>query len=206
MWPRQYLVMAALASAAAAAQPEDPAPDALPASAAAQLVESLHEANGQPEHVWRDTPPRHGDGTVNAYIEISRGDRRKWELDMRTHARVLDRIIPETVGGYPVNYGFVPQTVSCDGDPFDALVLGPPIEGGRTVRGLVVGLMYMEDEKGPDSKVVLSLPAPDGRPAHELTEDDRQRIAQYFRRYKEHDPDAHSSCRAGARSPKELRS
>ena len=78
-------------------------------------------------------------------------------------------MIPESVGGYPVNYGFVPQTVSYDGDPFDALVLGPAIDGGETVRGVVVGLMYMEDEKGLDSKVVLSRPGPDGRPAPELT-------------------------------------
>ena len=101
---------------------------------------------------------------MNAYIEISRGDRRKWELDMRANARAIDRMMPESVGGYPVNYGFVPQTVSYDGDPFDALVLGPAIAGGETVRGVIVGLMYMEDEKGLDSKVVLSLTGR-GRPA-----------------------------------------
>ena len=44
--------------------------------------------------------------------------------------------------------------MSYDGDPFDALVLGPPIDGGTTVRGVVVGVMYMQDEKGLDSKVV----------------------------------------------------
>ena len=111
---------------------------------------------------------------------------------MRAHARAVDRVIPESVGGYPVNYGFVPQTVSYDGDPFDALVLGPPINGGETVRGIIVGLMYMEDEKGLDSKVVLSQTASDGRPMHDLTTRDRQRIADYFRRYKEHDVGAFS--------------
>jgi inorganic pyrophosphatase len=129
---------------------------------------------------------------VNAYIEISRGDRRKWELDMGAHARAIDRVMPESVGGYPVNYGFVPQTVSYDGDPFDALVLGPAIDGGETVRGVVVGLMYMEDEKGLDSKVVLSLRRAGGRPPHELTASDQQRIADYFRRYKEHEIGAYS--------------
>ena len=99
---------------------------------------------------------------MNAYIEIARGDRQKWELDMRANERAIDRVIPESVGGYPVNYGFVPQTVSYDGDPFDVLVLGPPITGGETVRGIIVGLMYMEDEKGLDSKVVLSRGRPTG--------------------------------------------
>lgn len=191
MWPRHLLVFAALTSGIAAAQPQSLAPDALPPAAAAQLDASLDAARAHSRHVWRDTPPRNADATVNAYVEISRGERRKWELDMRANARVIDRVIPESVGGYPVNYGFVPQTVSYDGDPFDALVLGPPIEGGTTVRGVVVGLMYMEDEKGLDSKVVLSVTA-DGRPLHELTSADQQRIAEYFRRYKEHERGAFS--------------
>jgi inorganic pyrophosphatase len=127
-----------------------------------------------------------GDGTVNAYVEIARGDRNKWEFDMRANQRALDRVIPEEVGGYPVNYGFVPQTVSYDGDPFDALVLGPALAGGELVRGVVVGLMQMEDEKGLDSKVVLSAARPDGSPKYLLEDPDRVRIADYFRRYKNH--------------------
>jgi inorganic pyrophosphatase len=111
---------------------------------------------------------------------------------MRANARAIDRVMPESVGGYPVNYGFVPQTVSYDGDPFDALVLGPAIAGGETVRGILVGLMYMEDEKGLDSKVVLSRPGRNGRPLHELTTGDQHRIAEYFRRYKEHESGAYS--------------
>ena len=192
MWLRHCLVMAALAGGVAAPQSDNLAPDTLPAAAAAQLARSLDAARAHSAHVWRDTPPGNSDGTVNAYIEIPRGDRRKWELDMRANARAIDRVMPETVGGYPVNYGFVPQTVSYDGDPFDALVLGPAVDGGRTVRGLVVGVMYMDDEKGPDSKVVLSVPAASGRPLHELSTDDRQRIGEFFRRYKEHQPGAHS--------------
>ena len=192
MWPRHLLLIAALTNGVAAWQPQVMAPDALPATAAAQLARSLEAARAHSRHVWRDTPSTNADGTVNAYIEIARGDRRKWELDMRANARAIDRVIPESVGGYPVNYGFVPQTVSYDGDPFDALVLGPPIEGGTMVRGVVVGLMYMEDEKGLDSKVVLSIPAPGGQPLHQLTAGDKQRMAEYFNRYKEHEPKAFS--------------
>jgi hypothetical protein len=141
-----------------AAQSKPAPPNVLPASSVAQLARSLDAATSHPSHIWRDTPPTNSDGTVNAYVEIARGDLRKWELDMRANARAIDRVMPESIGGYPVNYGFVPQTVSYDGDPFDALVLGPPLAGGEFVRGVIVGLMYMEDEKGLDSKVVLSVP------------------------------------------------
>ena len=186
------LVIAAFAGGVAVAQSQSMAPATLPAKAATQLAKSLEAARPHSRHVWRDTSPRNADGTVNAYIEIARGDRRKWELDMGKNARAIDRVIPENVGGYPVNYGFVPQTVSYDGDPFDALVLGPAINGGETVRGVVVGLMYMEDEKGLDSKVVLSLRGPGGQPLHDLTASDQQRIGEYFRRYKEHQIGAYS--------------
>jgi inorganic pyrophosphatase len=189
---RHLLVGATLTTGIAAAQPQSLAPNVLPAAATAQLAKSLKAAGAHAQHLWRDTPPRNADGTVNAYIEIPRGERRKWELDMGKNARAIDRVIPESVGGYPVNYGFVPQTVSYDGDPFDALVLGPAIDGGTTVRGVIVGLMYMEDEKGLDSKVVLSLPGAGGRPLHDLTASDQQRIAEYFRRYKEHEIGAYS--------------
>lgn len=175
-----------------AAQPRDRALERLPAAAGEQLAQSLQAAVGHTMHVWRDTVPFNEDGTVNAYIEISRGDRRKWEFDMRANTRAIDRMMPEDVGGYPVNYGFVPQTVSYDGDPFDALVLGPPLPGGAVVRGVIVALMFMEDEKGLDSKVVLSVPDRDGRPQLALTAADQQRIGDYFKRYKLHEPGAFS--------------
>ena len=162
--------------------------DVLPASGAAQLARSLDAAAGHSRHIWRDTAPVNADGTVNAYIEIGQGDRRKWEFDMRANKRAIDRVMPEAVGGYPVNYGFVPQTVSYDGDPFDALVLGPSLAGGTLVRGAIVGLMNMEDEKGIDSKVVLSPIGKDGRPRYQLTEGNREEIGDYFRKYKRHEP------------------
>jgi inorganic pyrophosphatase len=155
----------------------------LPAFATTQLARSLDEARAYARNPWRDTPPMNDDGTVNGYVEISRGDRRKWEFRMATNTRAIDRMIPEEVGGYPVNYGFVPQTVSYDGDPFDVLVLGPPIDGGSLVRGVIVGLMLMEDEKGYDAKVVISR-ATRGRPDYLLTERNRHEIGDYFERYK----------------------
>jgi inorganic pyrophosphatase len=163
-------------------------PDVLPPAAAEQLAKSLDAAARHRQHVWRDTPALNADGTVNGYVEIPRGERRKFEFDMRANERAVDRVIPEQVGGYPVNYGFVPQTVSFDGDPFDVLVLGPALPGGTLVPGVVVGLMQMEDEKGLDSKVVISAADEQGRPLYELTADVRAAIANYFNTYKAHEP------------------
>jgi inorganic pyrophosphatase len=172
----------------ATAQQANAPPAELPATAAQQLAKSLAAAKPHLKHIWRDTAPLNPDGTVNGYIEISRGDRRKWEFDMVRNARAIDRVMPESVGGYPVNYGFVPQTISYDGDPFDVLMLGPAIPGGRLVKGAIVGLMLMEDEKGWDAKVVISRLAPDGRLLHELSARDQDSIARYFRGYKAHEP------------------
>jgi inorganic pyrophosphatase len=158
----------------------------LPGAATRQLATSLELARPATSHIWRDVPPLNGDVTVNAYIEIARGDLRKWEFDMRLNTRAVDRVMPAELE-YPVNYGFVPQTISYDGDPFDALVLGPALEGGALVRGVIVGFLHMTDEKGLDSKVVLSMSGGDGRPIHDLTDGDRQRIADYFNRYKRHE-------------------
>ena len=88
-----------------------------------------------------------------------------------------------------MNYGIVPQTVSYDGDPFDVLVLGPAIPTGQFVKGVIVGLMHMQDETGLDSKVVISRVGADGKPTHQLTDADRKRMADYFNRYKRDDDD-----------------
>jgi inorganic pyrophosphatase len=126
---------------------------------------------------------------LTGYIEIPRGGRQKYELDMAKNAPRVDRVIPEKIGGYPINYGIVPQTVSYDGDPFDVLVLGPPLKTGELVKGVIVGVMHMTDETGLDSKVVISRVGADGKPLHSLTDTDRARVADYFNRYKRDDDD-----------------
>jgi len=175
-----------------AAQPTTRPPNVLPETAVAKLVSSLDAARAHSHHIWRDTPPFDKQDLVNAYIEIPRGERRKFEFAMASNNRAIDRVMPEDVGPYPVNYGFVPQTISYDGDPFDVLVLGPPLPGGDVVRGRIVGLMLMEDEKGLDSKAVLSIVDGDGRPTHALTRADEDRIGTYFDSYKRHEPNAFS--------------
>ena len=163
-------------------------PRQLPAAATAQLSASLAAAKPRASHLWRDTIPINADGTVNAYIEIPRGERRKYEFDMKVNARIVDRVMPAGVGGYPINYGFVPQTVSYDGDPFDALVLGPALPGGTIVRGAAIAVMHMEDEKGLDSKIVLSPLSANGRPRYSLELDYQTKVTRFFATYKQHEP------------------
>jgi inorganic pyrophosphatase len=188
---RLLMLVVLLPWSVASQEPTRP-PDVLPAPAVSALAASLKAAAAHAKHVWRDTAPTNPDATVNAYVEIAKGDRRKWEFNMGANARAIDRMIPADIGGYPVNYGFVPQTVSYDGDPFDALVLGPPLPDGRLVRGVIVGVMFMEDEKGLDSKVVLSRTDAKGRAVHALTSQVRREIGDYFKRYKQHQPGAFS--------------
>jgi inorganic pyrophosphatase len=171
-----------------AAQTMGAPPRSLPASATEHLVADVAAARQQATNVWRDTTPLNADGTVTSYIEIPLNETRKYEFDIKTNARFVDRVMPPDVGGYPVNYGFVPQTVSYDGDPFDVLVLGPALPGGKVVRGIPVGVMFMEDEKGLDSKIVVSPPDREGRPQFALTPADQQKIGTYFAHYKEHEP------------------
>jgi len=171
-------------SALALAQQDQPVLREIPAVATRQLANSLAAAAPVKSQMWRDTPSLNPDGTVNAYVEISRGDRRKFEFDMASNALALDRMIPEEIGGYTVNYGFVPQTISYDGDPFDVLVLGPALPNARIYRGVIVGLLYMDDEKGLDSKVVVSTADQQGRARYDLSMPVRDEIAGFFRRYK----------------------
>lgn len=163
-------------------------PPILPAPAVERLVHGLDATRRHVTHVWRDTPALNADGTLTGYVEIPRDDPRKWEYDIGRNIRIVDRVMPRDIGGYPVNYGFVPQTISYDGDPFDVLVLGPPLTGGSLVHGVIVGLMHMEDEKGLDSKVVISRVGADSHASHPLTRDEQQRIAKFFNHYKRHEP------------------
>jgi inorganic pyrophosphatase len=184
---RRALAAVLLIASVNAAAAQDP-PAVLPDKATSALAASLKAAAAHKKHIWTSLPPFNDDGTVNGYIEIARGDRRKYELDIAANKRKVDRIIPKELGGYPINYGIVPQTISYDGDPFDVLVLGPAIGGGRTVRGVIVGVMFMEDEKGLDSKVVISRVDRDGKPLHQLTPEIQREVGEYFKRYKDNQP------------------
>src|ERR1700722_16827881 len=91
---------------------------------------------------------------LNALIEIPVGGTPvKYELDKTSGAMFVDRFL-HTAMFYPANYGFVPQTLSEDGDPCDVLVLSAgPVVSGAGVRGRPGGALIMPDQAGADEKI-----------------------------------------------------
>lgn len=91
----------------------------------------------------------------NVIIEIpAQSDPVKYEADKELGLLVVDRFIG-TGMRYPVNYGYIPQTLSGDGDPVDVLVITPfPLLAGSIVRSRVLGMLQMTDESGVDAKLV----------------------------------------------------
>lgn len=91
---------------------------------------------------------------VNALIEIPQGSRTKYEIDKPTGLLRLDRVIYSSFH-YPVNYGFIPQTLGDDGDPLDILVLcSQPIQPLCLVEATIIGNMQMIDSGEKDDKII----------------------------------------------------
>jgi len=92
---------------------------------------------------------------VNVIVENPLGgDPVKYELDKASGAMFVDRFL-HTAMYYPGNYGFVPHTLSGDGDPVDVLVVGRvPVMPGAVIWSRPVGVMVMEDEAGDDEKII----------------------------------------------------
>ena len=91
---------------------------------------------------------------VNAMIEIPQGSRTKYEIDKETGLLKLDRVIYSSFH-YPVNYGFIPQTLGHDHDPLDILVLcSQSIQSLCLVEATVIGNMQMIDSGEKDDKII----------------------------------------------------
>lgn len=92
---------------------------------------------------------------INVIVEIPVGsDPIKYEVCKESGAMFVDRFL-HTAMYYPVNYGFVPHTLSDDGDPVDVMVVGRhPVSVGSVLRSRPIGVLYMEDEGGHDEKVL----------------------------------------------------
>jgi len=92
---------------------------------------------------------------VNVIIEIPmRGEPVKYEVDKDSGALFVDRFM-STAMFYPTNYGYIPETLSEDGDPVDVLVVTPiPLISGSVIRCRVVGMLKMTDESGVDAKLL----------------------------------------------------
>lgn len=78
----------------------------------------------------------------------------KYEIDKESHAVFVDRFMA-TPMFYPANYGYIPNTLSEDGDPLDVLVVTPyPVVPGSVIRCRPVGILNMSDEAGKDAKIL----------------------------------------------------
>ncbi|MGA2665084.1 MAG: inorganic diphosphatase [Nitrososphaerales archaeon] len=131
---------------------------------------------------------------VNVVVEIPRGSNVKYEIDEETGYVFVDRFL-YTPTYYPFNYGFIPETRGEDGDPLDALVVTEePVFPMSVIRSRPIGVLMMEDEKGPDAKII-AVPARHVDPSYsevdsieQLPEFTRRQIEHFFRYYKESEP------------------
>ena len=133
-------------------------------------------------------------GDINVIVEIpAHSDPVKYEVDKDTGAMYVDRFMT-TAMHYPCNYGYVPHTLSKDGDPIDVLVLTPvPLITGSVVRCRPIGVLKMTDESGDDAKV-LAVPIDRLCKAYRQVHDFRDlspvildQIAHFFEHYKDLD-------------------
>lgn len=125
---------------------------------------------------------------VKALIEISQGSRTKYEIDKETGLLKLDRVIYSSFH-YPVNYGFIPQTLGWDHDPFDILVLcSQSIQPLCLVDATVIGNMQMVDSGEYDDKIIAvatndpsvnHITSMEELPKHFISE-----LRNYFEQYK----------------------
>ncbi len=135
----------------------------------------------------RDVPDE-----VNVIIEIPmRGEPVKYEVDKESGALFVDRFM-STAMFYPTNYGYIPQTLSEDGDPVDVLVVTPiPLISGSVIRSRVVGMLKMTDESGVDAKLLavpiskLSPMYDDVQTHEDLPESLLQSLEHFFKHYKD---------------------
>ncbi|WP_129791652.1 inorganic diphosphatase [Sphingosinicella sp. CPCC 101087] len=135
-----------------------------------------------------DNPPE----SLNVVIEVPvGGEPVKYEFDKKSGALFVDRIL-HTPMRYPANYGFIPHTLSPDGDPLDALVVArSPFIPGSVVRARPIAVLFLEDEAGGDEKL-LTVPVDTTFPYYsnvgegkDLPEIVMRQIEHFFTHYKD---------------------
>ena len=137
--------------------------------------------------------------TIDVVVEIPKGSRNKYEFDKERGVIRLDRrLFSATV--YPADYGYIPDTLGEDGDALDALVLlEDPTFPGCWVTARPICVLWMEDDKGPDAKIVC-VPCQDPRwdavdDVGDLPSQMLEEIQHFFEVYKMLEPDKHSATR-----------
>lgn len=106
-------------------------------------------------NIWHDiNPKRITAEDFMAVIEITKGSKKKYELDKETGVLMLDRIL-YTSTHYPANYGFIPRTFGDDGDPLDVVVIcSEKIDPMTIVRCYPIGVITMKDSGKLDEKII----------------------------------------------------
>jgi inorganic pyrophosphatase len=132
---------------------------------------------------------------VNVIVEVPVGGQPiKYEMDKEAGTLVVDRFL-YTPMSYPGNYGFVPHTLSEDGDPIDVLIANTrPLVPGCVINVRPIGVLVMEDNAGQDEKVI-AVPSPKLTKRYEhvhefsdLPEITLQQIQHFFEHYKDLEP------------------
>jgi len=132
---------------------------------------------------------------VNVIIEVPVGGQPiKYEMDKEAGTLVVDRFL-YTPMTYPGNYGFVPHTLSEDGDPIDVLVCNTrPLIPGCVINVRPVGVLVMEDNSGQDEKIV-AVPSPHLTQRYDKVMDisdlppiTLKQIEHFFEHYKDLEP------------------
>ena len=131
---------------------------------------------------------------INVIIEIPQGSLIKYELDKDSGFMFVDRFAFTTMG-YPANYGFIPNTISGDGDPVDVLVLSSyPVQSGVVIPASPIAVLEMEDEAGIDAKVIAVPPLKvdpfygNWKDLNDIDDAVKNRIKHFFENYKTLEP------------------
>jgi inorganic pyrophosphatase len=131
---------------------------------------------------------------VNVYIEIPKDGNVKYELDKESGVIFVDRFL-HTAMSYPFNYGFIPNTLSEDGDPVDVMVLGEQqVLPGVVLPAKLVGMLEMEDEAGIDTKVIavptekIDPSSTDINDVDDIPNAVKNKIKHFFENYKTLEP------------------
>ncbi|MGM0666393.1 MAG: inorganic diphosphatase [Bacteroidota bacterium] len=111
-----------------------------------------------------DIEPFTSDSLVNVVIEIPAGTNQKWEVNKESGQIEWEQVAPDSFRvinylPYPVNYGFVPQTLlpdytGGDGDPVDVCVMGSSIDREKVIKVRIVGIIYLLDDNESDPKIL----------------------------------------------------
>lgn len=141
-------------------------------------------------NIWHDiSQARISPGDFICVVEITKGSKKKYELDKETGMIILDRVL-HTSTHYPANYGFIPRTYADDHDPLDVLILcSEPIESLALVRCYPIGVMTMTDSGENDEKIIavpFNDPAYNGyQSVSELPKHIFEEMRHFFSVYKE---------------------